>query len=63
MVPSNEGVPLKMPKTDKGKQRASSAESKEAKYLAEVCPLNPAWNPQLELDGAAILWNSSIREF
>ena len=25
--------------------------------------LNLAWNPQLELDGAAFPWNSTIREF
>ena len=42
LVPSNEGVPLKVPKTAKGKQRASSAESKEAEHMAEVRPPNPA---------------------
>ena len=31
--------------------------------MAEVLPLNLTWNLQLELDGAAILWNSTIREF
>ena len=31
--------------------------------MAEVLPLNLTWNLQLELDGAAIPWNSTIREF
>ena len=31
--------------------------------MAKVLPLNLTWNPQLELDGAAIPWNSTIREF
>ena len=63
LVPYNEGVPPKMPKTAKGKGRASSAKAKEAKHVDEVCPLNPMWNPQLEVDGATIPWNSTIREF
>lgn len=63
MVPSNEEVPPKVPKIAKGMQKASSAESKEAKHVAKVCPQNPAWNPRLELDGAIIPWNSTIREF
>ena len=44
---------------DKG--RASSVKSKEVEHSADVCHL--AWNPQLELDGVAISWSSSIREF
>lgn len=59
--PHNEGVPSKQPKMTKGKGRAFSVESKKVKQVAEVC--HPAWNPQLELDGATIPWNSSIREF
>ena len=31
--------------------------------MAEVLPLNLTWNLQLELDGATIPWNSTIREF
>lgn len=31
--------------------------------MAEVCHHNPFGAPRLELDGAAIPWNSSIREF
>ena len=36
-------------------------ESREAKHLADVC--HPTWNPRLELDGAAMPWNSSIKKF
>ena len=62
VVPLDEGVPPKLPKTTKGKGRVSSIESKESEPLAEVRPPNQAWNPRLELDGAAIPWNFSIRE-
>lgn len=54
LVPYNEGVPPKMPKTIKGKGRVSSVEGKEVGHVAEVRLLNPAWNPRLELDGAVI---------
>ena len=63
LVLFNEGVPPKVPKTAKSKQRASSAKSKKTKHVAEVRPLNSAWNPRLELDKAVIPWNSTIREF
>lgn len=33
LVPYNEGVPAKVPKTAKGKGKASSVESKEAKHV------------------------------
>ena len=52
LVPYNEGVPLKVPKTAKGKEKASLADSKEVEPVVEMCPPNPAWNPRLELDGA-----------
>ena len=35
--------------------------SKEVEHSVDVCHL--AWNPQLELDGAAIPWSSFIKEF
>ena len=63
LVPYNEGVPPTMPKTAKGKGRASSVESKEVEHVDKVCPLNPAWNPRLQLDDVAIPWNSTITEF
>ena len=63
LVPYNEGIPPKVSKTAKDRQRGSSAESKKVEHVAEVCLLNPAWNPRLELDVAVIPWNSTIREF
>ena len=39
----------------------SSMESREAKHLANV--RHSTWNPKLELDGATLPWNSSIKEF
>ena len=38
VIPLDEGVPPKLPKTTKGKGRASSLESKEVKPLAKVHP-------------------------
>ena len=63
LVPYNEGIHPKVSKMAIGRQRGSSTESKKVEHMAEVCPLNPAWNLRLELDGAAISWNSIIREF
>lgn len=45
LVPYSEGIPPKMPKTAKGKGRASSVKSKEVEHMAEMHPLNLAWNP------------------
>lgn len=59
----DKGVPSKLPKTNKGKGRAFFVESKEAEPLVEVHPLIQVWNRKLEMDGVAIPWNSSIREF
>ena len=63
LVPYNEGIHPKVSKMAKGRQRGSLTESKKVEHMAEVRPLNLAWNPRLELDGAAIPWNSTIREF
>jgi len=38
-------------------------ENKEYPGVAEVCQQHHTWAPRLKLDGAAIPWNSSIREF
>lgn len=53
----------KQQKMAKDKGRASSVESKEDQSVAEVRHQHPSWAPQLELDGAAIPWSSTIREF
>ena len=63
LVPYNEEVPLKLPKTAKGKRRASLVKSNEDRHVAEVCPSNSTCNLQLELNKAVIPWNSTIREF
>jgi len=49
-------------KTAKDKQ-ASSVDSREDPSISEVRQQQRTWVPRLELDKAAILWNSSIREF
>ena len=46
---------------DKG--RATSVESREDPGVAEVRQQHYTWASRLELDEAAIPWNSSIREF
>jgi len=51
----------KQQKIAKDKGRASSVDSKEAEHAIVLRHL--AWNPRLELDGAIVPWNSSIREF
>ena len=63
VIPLDEGVPPKLPKTAKGKGRGFSVKSKDAKTVAEVRLPNPTWNPRLDLDSVAIPWNSSIKEF
>ena len=47
----------------KSQGQASSIKSREDQQVAEVRHQNPAWDPWLEMDGAAIPWNSTIREF
>ena len=41
LVPYNEKVPPKLPKTAKGKGKASSVESKEDRHVVEERPSNP----------------------
>ena len=36
-------------------------ENREAEHSANIC--HPIWNPMLELDGVALPWNSSMKEF
>ena len=38
-------------------------DSREEQNLAKVCLQQRIWSPWLEVDGAAIPWNSSIREY
>ena len=53
----------KQQKTVKGQGRASSVESRKDQHAVEVLHQSPVWDPPLEMDGAAIPWNSTIREF
>ena len=63
---ANEGevVPQKEPKHQKvakGQGKASSVESKEDHSVAEVRPPTLIWDPQLELEGPAMLRSSPSR--
>ena len=63
-IEKGENVPPKDPKQlkiTKDRARDTSVESREAEHSANVC--HSTWNPKLELDGAALPWNASIREF
>ena len=53
----------KQQKMTKGQGRASSVKSREDQNVAEVRHQNLAWDPWLEMDKAAIPWNSTIKEF
>ena len=50
-------------KIAKGQERVSSVESREDQSMVEVHHQHPTLAPRLELDGATIPWNSTIREF
>lgn len=53
----------KQQKVVKGQTQGSFINSNEKQEVAKVRHQNPPWAPLLELDGATILQNSSIREF
>jgi len=59
VVPQKEA---KHQKTTKDK-RASFVDSREDPNMAEVRQQQHTWALRLELDGATIPWNSSMREF
>ena len=42
---------------------ASSVESREEENRAEVCVNPRTWSPKLELDGVAIPYTASVREY
>jgi len=52
-----------MQKMAQNKGKASSVESRKDPGVAKVHHQHHTLAPQLKLDGAAIPWNSSIREF
>ena len=44
-------------------KRSTFVDSREEQTRAEVRIPQCAWSPQLEVDGAAILWNASVKDF
>lgn len=44
-------------------KRSTSVDNREEQSLAEVHTQQHTWSPRLEVDGAAIPWNASVREF
>ena len=57
--------PTKQQKAAKGQRskRANSSESRDVENRAQVRAAQRTWNPKLELEGVAIPYNSSIREY
>ena len=57
--------PAKQQKATKGQRskRANSTESRDEENRAEVRATPRTWSPKLELDGVAIPYNVSIREY
>ena len=44
-------------------KRAISSDNREEHNGADVCIQPQAWSPRLEVDGATIPWNASVRDF
>ena len=44
-------------------RRSSSVDCREEQNPTEVRLQQRAWSPRLEVDGAAIPWNASVREY
>ena len=63
VVPSKEFEPQKGMKITKGAQRKTSAEGIGTEIVSKCRPRVPTWNPPLELDGAPLPLDSSIRDF
>ena len=57
--------PLKQQKTTQGQKNkmASSVESREEENRAEVRVTPRTWSPKLEVDGVAIPYTASVREY
>lgn len=61
--PSKDQEPPKGAKVTKGQQRRSSTEGSRIRVALDRCTKVPIWNPTLELDGAPLPVDSSIRDF
>ena len=44
-------------------KRSQFVESREEQYRANVHITQRIWSPRLEMDGAPIPWDASVREF
>jgi len=44
-------------------RRSQSVDSREEQNRADVHMTQHTWSPRLEVDGAPIPWNASVREF
>ena len=62
-LPPQKGVKQQKTGKDPKDKRSSSVDSREEQNLVEVRLQQGIWSPWLEVDGAAIPWNSSIREY
>ena len=60
--PQEESKQQKVTK-DPHDKRSTSVDSREERDRAEVCLLQRIWSPRLEVDGATIPWNASVRDF
>ena len=44
-------------------KRATFVDSRKEQIGADACLQHRTWSPRLEVDGATIPWNASVREF
>ena len=63
VIPSKELEPQKGAKIDKGAPKKSSSKGAIIEKVPNRCPRVQIWNPLLELDGASLPLDSSIRDF
>ena len=62
MAPQKGTKQQKMAKDPRDK-RATSVDSREEQIGADAHFQHCTWSPRLEVDGVAIPWNASVREF
>ena len=62
-LPPQKGAKQQKTAKDPKDKRFSFMDSREEHNLAEVRLQQRTWSPRLDVDGAAIPWNASIREY
>ena len=62
-VPPQKGTKQQKTTKDPKEKRASSADSREELNGVDVHLQQCTWSPRLEVDGAAIPWTASVRDF